>query len=514
MKKILLCVLVIVLFAALAVGAYIAYEAYAISKAPNPADTVAAIMDEALKSNHGTEAKTTEGKAVKDAIINSLSYELGEVTVDKRDAVQTVTISSLDTASLFTTLQEDAQPILKEEVENAKLSSDVYNEDRTYKQEVLDLAAQIAFNEAFGETSRKSKEIQLKLYYEDKQWSCLNTEEIYAAFWPEGTDADAIAADMLKEAVADPQYVKKIYTIEETAKAGPEPDRSKFGSTTDPAVIEELIASPLAQELIKGQQLVWNKDIAFIPGTEMHYYLDETIFTIVWQEVEAMAVGTFAETFIADGSQLRRKIAADTFESFEHQVATELSRQTNAVLAVGGDLYHHARNCGIVVYEREIYRFDPYTCDTCYITADGDMLFSYRGQFSDISEAESFVKENDVLFSICFGPVLIDNGVDVTPSEYPWGEINDFYARSALGIMGDKHYLTMNINCQMPDHYYLASLRQAADAMVARGCIKAYALDGGQTASTIINNQLINPVQFGWERETSDILYFATAVPN
>lgn len=514
MKKVLLCILIIILFAALAAGAFIGYEAYTVSKAPNPAATVAEIMDKALKSELAFKAETAEGKAVKAAIMNSLSYELGEVTVDKRNAEQTVTVTILDTASLFSSLQEDAQPILKEQVEKAKLSSEVYNEDNTYKQQVLDLAALAAFNEAFAELSTQSKEIQLKLRYEDKQWNCLNTEDIYAALWPEGTDADAIAADMLKEAVANPQYVKKIYKIEETAKAGPEPDRSKFGSTTDPAVIEELIASPLAQELIKDQQLVWNKDIAFIPGTEIHYYLDETILTIVWQEVEAMAVGTFAETFIADGSQLRRKIAADTFESFEHQVATELSRQTNAVLAVGGDLYHHARNCGIVVYEREIYRFDPYTCDTCYITADGDMLFSYRGQFSDISEAEAFVKENDILYSICFGPVLIDNGVDVTPSEYPWGEINDFYARSALGLMGDKHYLTMNINCQMPDHYYLASLRQAADAMVARGCIKAYALDGGQTASTIINNQLINPVQFGWERETSDILYFATAVPN
>ena len=72
----------------------------------------------------------------------------------------------------------------------------------------------------------------------------------------------------------------------------------------------------------------------------------------------------------------------------------------------------------------------------------------------------------------------------------------------------------MNINCYKPGFYYLATLRQAADAMIEKGCIKAYTLDGGQTASTIINNQLINPVQFGWERLVTDIIYFATAVPN
>ena len=50
--------------------------------------------------------------------------------------------------------------------------------------------------------------------------------------------------------------------------------------------------------------------------------------------------------------------------------------------------------------------------------------------------------------------------------------------------------------------------------MVARGCFKAYTLDGGQTCCTIVNGELISPVQFGYERETSDIIYFATSVPS
>ena len=121
-----------------------------------------------------------------------------------------------------------------------------------------------------------------------------------------------------------------------------------------------------------------------------------------------------------------------------------------------------------------------------------------------------------MLFSVAFGPVLIDNGVDVTPDHYPWGEINDTYARSAIGMLGRHHYLTMNINCSTPGQptYNLATLRQAADAMVERGCIKAYTLDGGQTGSILIGGELINPVQFGYERLMSDIFYFATAIPD
>ncbi|MBQ7896721.1 MAG: phosphodiester glycosidase family protein [Oscillospiraceae bacterium] len=513
-KKLLLFIIIPLLFAAIAVGGYFGYEAYSISKIPPVSESVSQIISDAIKTIQTTEPKTPEGKDLKEVIVNSWGFELADSYTDKREAVQKLKLSCLDIDSLYNGLQENAQSYLDHEVEKAKLSSEVYNDNLSFKEEILEAAAAEAYKLALENTSNKETSAELSFKYAEGKWNLLNIEDINSLLWPDGLDCDALAAEIKKKAVENPEYVRKTYTIEETAKAGPEPDRSKFGSTTDPMVIEELIATPLARQLINGQELVWNKDIAFIPGTEIHYYLDESILTIVWQEEEAMAVGTFAETFIADGSQFRRKIAGDEFENFEHRVATELSRQTNAVLAVGGDLYHHARCCGIVVYEREIYRFDPVSCDTCYITVDGDMLFSYRNQFSDISEAEKFVEENDILFSICFGPVLIDNGVDVTPDQYAWGEIHDTYARSALGLMGDKHYLTMNINCQLPDHYYLATLRQAADAMLEKGCVKAYALDGGQTASTIINNELINPVQFGKERDTSDILYFATAVPN
>ena len=71
----------------------------------------------------------------------------------------------------------------------------------------------------------------------------------------------------------------------------------------------------------------------------------------------------------------------------------------------------------------------------------------------------------------------------------------------------------MTINCQSPDYYVYVTLRQAADSMIAHGCYNAYTLDGGQTGSIIIGNELINPVQFGVERLMSDIFYFATAIP-
>ena len=75
-------------------------------------------------------------------------------------------------------------------------------------------------------------------------------------------------------------------------------------------------------------------------------------------------------------------------------------------------------------------------------------------------------------------------------------------------------YLAMTINCESPDHYVYVTLRQAADSMLAHNCYNAYTLDGGQTGSILIGGKLINPVQFGYERQMSDIFYFATAIPD
>jgi len=512
MKKKLIIFIPILIIAA--IGAYFGIEAIIMAKAPDPRQAVSYMMDTILAETDNYEAASENGKILYEAVKNGWGYEIAEeASVSGRKATVNVTLKMLDTDSLSELLPLKVQGRLAIMVDEARLSSDIYNADKSYKLEILEQAASSALAELVAEVETNELPVQIQLNYKKGSWQSGDADFIRMKMRI-NEDYEVMADELCASATANRPYIKKIYKIEENAKAGPVPAQENFGSTTDPAVIEELLSRPEAQNLINGQKLAWNKDIELIPGTDIKYYLDETLLVLVWKEVEAQAVGTFSEVFVADGSQLRRKIAGDRYESWEFAPATALAAETNAVLASGGDLYHHGRNCGIVVIEREAYRYDMTSCDICYIDSKGDMIFSYRNQFSSPEEVDAFVEENDAIFSISFGPVLIDNGVDVTPDEYAWGEINDTYARAALGMLGDKHYLTMNINCQQTSYYYLATLRQAADAMIEKGCIKAYALDGGQTASTVFNGELINPVQFGRERETSDIIYFATGIPN
>lgn len=454
-------------------------------------------------------AENVEARELYEILSGHTNIEVINCERERREARAVIRISCPTLDAFCEGLQTLMNESLEAAVEKAERSEDFLTPEREYKSEQLEAS----FGEAWGykleiiEQSTATREFEIHMSYADRAWTAVLPTLARG-------DLDALREELFLSCSENAAEYRKHYTIEEGATVAPAPNQAFFGETYDPHELAALLETPLARELIAERTLVWNEDIEFIPETLIRYYLDETTLAIQWQEVEARAVGTFAEIIVKDGSQLRRKLAGDQFGGMKFDLASNLAQQANAVFACGGDMYNHGRNCGIVVYNRELYRFEPHTCDVCYIDTKGNMIFSYRWQFPEWSDAEYFIRENDILFSISFGPVLIADGKDVTPYQYSWGEIHDEYARAALGQLGELHYLTMNINCKHPYWYYLATLRQATDAMMRRGCINAYALDGGQTAVTIVNGKLINPVQFGWEKPTSDIIYFATALPS
>lgn len=438
-------------------------------------------------------------------------YQLeGDCFCDAKEARQNLRITVLDAERLAGSgLREELLEALKERVSLARSAAEIYDEEGRFDPALVEEEYLRLLEERMERLADYSRQEELCLLYrrENRRWLLENGDALY----PDLPRADELYA----AATAELPYIPLRFPLPEDALKGSVPREEGYLITDDPAQVEALLARPEARALIGEQTPVWNPEIERIPGTSFSCYLDESILCIVWLEEEAGAVGTFAEVFISDGSQLRRKISSDRPWSLWFERTTEFARDTNAVLAFGGDFYYHQRSCGVCVYNREIIRFRPENADTCFITAGGDMLFLYRGAGVNQEEVEDFIRENDVVFSLAFGPVLIDGGEDVTPDYYPWGEVNEYYARSALGMLGERHYLTMNLNTDphRPLYSHLPNLRETADAMLSRGCRKAYTLDGGQTASTAFRYQLVNPVQFGVEKSISDIIYFASSMP-
>lgn len=319
---------------------------------------------------------------------------------------------------------------------------------------------------------------------------------------------DVYANNAASDALSDIAYIKKIYTIAESDTVAPAPDPNGFGTTQSPAVIKSVIAD--AAELLDGQDTVWQEDLPFYPGADMYYYRDSTILVIVWKEIIEERCATLAEVKVADGSQFRRKLAEDSYGSAVYMNATTLASAANAVVASNADFYGW-RQSGLTVYQRQLFRNSADKLDTCFVTAGGDMLFSRAGELGSDAAVEQYIADNDVLFSLSFGPVLVDKGELQQCESYPIGEVNQEYSRAGIGMTGDLHYLLMTVN--HTDSRPRATVNEFARFMYTKGCIKAYNLDGGQTSEITILGKPVNYIDFGAERPVSDIIYFASALP-
>lgn len=302
---------------------------------------------------------------------------------------------------------------------------------------------------------------------------------------------------------------KRIYWIERGALAAPEPNPDCYGRAQEASELDFL--SQEAETLLDGQALFFSADVTPLAGTEIQYYLDETILAITWKEPIDGGVYTFSEVKIAHPSQFRRFLAGGEFGSEKLFVTTEMAQSVNAVVASSGDFYNH-RQAGTLVYDGQVRQVYNGLVDTCYIDANGDLLFSGRDESRSQEEAQAYVDENKILFSLAFGPVLIQDGEVVTPDYYVVGEIHDYYPRSALCQLGKLHYLLAVVNGE-GDYTDTPTLRRFGENLQARGIEKAYTLDGGQTAVIAMDGELINAVLFGYQRKISDIIYFATALP-
>ena len=325
-----------------------------------------------------------------------------------------------------------------------------------------------------------------------------------------GRLTQAVDNELHISALEDITFIRRSYSIPENALVAPRPDPALFGETDDPMVVQAVVDS--AAVLLDGQSLAWNKDIAFMPGSTIKYYCDETILAIAWKEALGNSAVSFGEIKTADGSQIRRYIANNSYGSDVQFYASDMARDVNAVIALNGDFYAF-RSIGITVYGRQLYRNAGKSLDTCFITAEGDLVFAHRGELQSDEDTRRFVQEHDVVFSLSFGPILVENG-ELLPAEsygdYPIGELNRIYSRSGIGQLGERHYLIATLGEQGP-YNTRAQLYTFATYLAAKGCQSAYTLDGGQTAVMIMGGTTFNRVDWDSERTMSDIVYFATA---
>lgn len=329
------------------------------------------------------------------------------------------------------------------------------------------------------------------------------------------SDIDAGVTGFTAEALDGIYAVNRVYIIPESATVAPEPQADGYGfceQGSNAGLLDQLDAA-CDIGLVNRDELLWNENIATWESTGTHYYADETIMAVLWREKIGVSVYNFVEIFISHPSQFRRLLTDDTYGSNTRQTTSAMSENCNAVVGMNGDFYGY-RSQGVVIYHGTLYKNRPSdSLENCFVDRHGNLLLPDNDPTITDEQYEAYIEEHGINFCLSFGPAIVRDGETITRfGYYSFGQIEDNYSRAAIGQLGELHYLLCTVDGGR-DGVFGTDVYTLARVMGEKGCRQAYTLDGGQTATIYFDGSVYNRVGYGNERLVSDIIYFASALP-
>ena len=212
-----------------------------------------------------------------------------------------------------------------------------------------------------------------------------------------------------------------------------------------------------------------------------------------------------ADVTVSSSEYLKTAFAQSSYGRNVTEKTSGIAESVNAILAINGD-YYGAQESGYVIRNGVIYRATAKS-------GNEDLVIYGDGSFEIIDEdditAEELLKKG-AQNVLAFGPALVENGaVSVTENEEV-GKAMASNPRTAIGIIGENHYVFVVADGRTSDNEGL-SLYELAEFMESLGVQTAYNLDGGGSSTMYFNGQIINkPTTNGSsikERSVSDIVY-------
>ena len=258
---------------------------------------------------------------------------------------------------------------------------------------------------------------------------------------------------------------------------------------------------------------VWGEKFAdhFTEGeviqTENSYQSENVSITL--ERVEEPGLIYFiADVYISDLKYLGTAFATGEGNG-EYNVGTEvqidtIARRVNALVAINGD--HYKLHNGTVIRNGVLYSETPYE-DICVLYTDGRM--------------ETFTKDEADMEAIkaaapwqvwSFGPGLLD--AEGHAKSFYDGQsnvlgINMKNPRCAIGYYEPGHYCLVKVEGNRWGKFigsYGMTFGELASMFEARGCVQAYALDGGRSAAMAWMGEFLST---NYDRGSFDIVYIA-----
>lgn len=238
-------------------------------------------------------------------------------------------------------------------------------------------------------------------------------------------------------------------------------------------------------------------------------YRDDTII-VEMEQLRMQGSDVFvARVKIATASQLRTAYAGNKIDSTRTNQTSRISKNFNGIVAINGDYYPKTK-AGYIVRQGEVYREKTSkNMDLLLIDELGDFHILLRGHDEQEAGIKAIKEEHQIVNGFFFGPALVVDGqVQEIPENYQF-DPNAANPRAAIGQTGPLTYVLVTVNGRT-DASVGVTFEQLAQIMSELGCLQAYNLDGGNSATLAFHGQVYNDKPQS-ERGVTDIIYFATA---
>ncbi|MPM36583.1 hypothetical protein SDC9_83182 [bioreactor metagenome] len=165
--------------------------------------------------------------------------------------------------------------------------------------------------------------------------------------------------------------------------------------------------------------------------------------------------------------------------------ACTMARRYRAVLGITGDnLLHSDYNRGMMIRDGRIFRAMTKQ-SAMALTDDLSMRIYDAGDLSMLNEIEDGTRA-----TFAFGPPLVRGGVACENVDQDRvGRVNP---RVGLGLVEPGHYVAIVVDGRLPRYSHGVLLSDFAKMFLDEGCIMAYNLDGGASASLVFMGEYLN----------------------
>lgn len=240
-------------------------------------------------------------------------------------------------------------------------------------------------------------------------------------------------------------------------------------------------------------------------------YTDDSITVRLETREEDGVVWRLAFVEIKSPTQLRTGIAGNKVTSSRTKLVSVMAKEYNAVIAISGDYYINdpAKTSYEYRMGTKIRNKTNKKKDILFIDENGDFHTFVK---SDKEKMAAFDKSgHQIINAFTFGPALVSEG-NLLECDTKYGyNPNKPEPRMAIGQMDKLSYVLILAEGRTSDSEGVTH-QQLADFAYDLGCIEAFNLDGGNTATMVFNGDYYQQKTAGNERDQSDIIYFASAV--